>query len=40
MQSYFLVRIVETGPAAGYSIPADKIERITYEEDSSPKPFV
>ncbi len=40
MQSYFLVRIVETGPAAGYSIPADKIERFTYEEDSSPKPFV
>ena len=36
----YLVRIVETGPADGYSIPADKIERFTHEEDSSPKPFV
>ncbi len=36
----YLVRIVETGPAAGYSIPADKIERFTHEEDNSPKPFV
>ena len=35
----YLVRIVETGPADGYSIPADKIERFTHEEDSSPRPF-